>query len=879
VAVSSTSLDINTIVSQLMQAESAPLANYDKKTAAFQARAAALNQVSAAVGVFQGALTSLNQPATFQGLSASSANKDILSGTAGNGAVPGRYKVNVTQLAQAQSLKTSGFATTTATIGSGTPTTLTFQFGTVTGGTFGATGAALGAGAAGGGIGNGSLSLNGIAISTGPTTRSARALAEAINAQSDKTGVVATAGTTTTQSGLFDNFGQVSMDNGASYALSVGGVQLASLNSSSAPLTATDLDTALASAGTRNALAAANITVSGSAEDGTLQFTASDGSTIDITETVTGTVRGGIGKDPADANAGSTFSATAGVTLRSNDGNQIVVGGTNPAAAGFTAGSVGSHLDSAFSLNGAINSKTITLEAGDQSLQGIRDAINKADMGVTATIVSDGSAKPYHLVLTSNKTGEATTMKISVAGEDGDAGDPAIAAMLGYDPAGVQNLTQTAGAQSTKLNMNGIEIKSDSTTVTDAIQGVTLDVTSLGSTTLTVSKDTAAITTAVNDFVKAYNDLNKTITGLTSYNAETGTGGILQGDASVRSIQSQLRRQISAVMEGTGGKLNSLTQIGIGFQQDGSLKVDSTKLNKAITENAADFGGLFAAMGSTTDNIIKFDKSSAATKPGTYAISITSLATQGNLVSSAALTGSTTIAPNTVWRVTLNQTDPVTESKTQEIKLQAGTYSNDDLAALIRSAINGNSTFAGAGDTVEASVGDDGRLTLSSSKYGDVSNISIAGVSGSPVDSIFGGATPTKGKDVEGTIGGVAATGNGQSLTAAPGSSAEGIQVSITGGLVGDRGSVTFSQGFAYQLNNLATGFVGKDSLLKSKTDGLNASIKSVAEQRSRFETRLESMEKRYRAQFVALDAMLASMQSTSNYLTQQLATLSANWG
>lgn len=873
-------LDINGLVSQLMQQESAaPLANFEKKTLALQARSAAYAQVSTAVSTFQSALTKLNTPATFQGLGANASNKDVLSGTAGAGAVPGKYKINVTQLAQAQSLKTNGYASTTSTIGAGAPTTLTFQFGTATGGTFGATGNALSLAAASSGIGNGSLSLNGVSIGTGPTTRSARALAEAINAQSDKTGVVATAGATTTTAGMFNNFGQVSVDAGASYALSVGGVQLANLTPGSAPLTGAGLDTALASASTRNALAAANITVSGSAADGTLQFSAADGATIDVTETVTGTVRGGIGRADTAVNTGATVTATAGVTLRSNDGNQIVVGGTNPAAAGFTAGSVGTHMGAGFSLNGAINSKTITLGAGDQSLQGIRDAINKGDMGVTATIVSDGSAKPYHLVLTSNKTGEATTMKITVGGEDGAAPDPALAAMLGYDPAGAQGMTQTAGAQSTKLNMNGIEIKSDSNTVSEAIQGVTLDVTAIGSSTLTVSKDTAAITTSVNEFVKAYNELNKTIGGLTAYNSETQKGAVLQGDASVRAIQSQMRKQISAVMEDTGSKLTSLSQIGISFQKDGSLQVNSTALNKAITDNAADFGGLFAAMGSTTDNLIKFDKSGAATKAGTYAINITSLATRGNLASSAALGASTTIAPNTVWSVTLNQTDPVTETRTQEIKLQAGTYSKDDLAAMIRSAINGNSTFSGAGDTVEAEVGDDGRLTLSSSKYGDMSNIAIAGISGSSVDSIFGGAVPTKGADVEGTIGGVAATGNGQSLTAAAGSPAEGIQVSISGGLVGDRGTVTFSQGFAHQLTNLAAGFVGKDSLLQTKTDGLSVSIKSVASQRERFEARLEGIEKRYRAQFVALDAMMTSMQSTSNYLTQQLAALSANWG
>jgi len=870
-------LDIEGIVTKLMQAEAKPLDNYAKKTAALQSKNAALNQVSAAVGAFQGALTSLNQSNTFQGLSALPSNKDILNGTASAGAVPGKYKVNVTQLAQSQSLKTTGLASSTSTIGGTMPTNLTFQFGTVTGGTFGATGTALGLAAAAGGIANGSLSLNGVAISTSPTTRSARALAEAINAQSEKTGVVATAGSTETAADLFAGFGQVSVDSGSSYALSVGGVQLANLNTGSAPLTSADLDTTLASAGTRNALAAANITVSGSAADGTLQFKAADGNTIDVTETVTGTVRGGIKHADTAANAGATTTATAGVTLRSNDGNQILVAGNNPSSAGFTAGSVGSHQGAGFSLNGAINSKTITLAPGDQTLQGIRDAINKADMGVTATIVSDGSSKPFHLVVTSTKTGEATSMKIGVTGEDGEAADPAIAALLGYDPAGVQGMTQTAGAQSTLLNMNGIEIKSDSTSVKDAIQGVTLDVSAVGSSTLTVSKDTAAISTAVNGFVKAYNELNKTMSGLTKYNTETQKGAVLQGDASVRAIQSQLRRQMSTVMEGTGGKLNSLSQVGISFDKDGSLKLDSAKLNKAITDNAADFGGLFAAMGSTTDGLIKFDKSSSATKAGTYSVNIASLATQGTLASSAPLGGTTTIAPNTVWRVTLNDTDPVTDSKTQEIKLPAGTYSKDDLAALLRSSINGNAVFAGAGDTAESKVSEDGTLTLSSSKYGSTSNISIAGVSGSTVDSIFGGAAPSKGADVVGTIGGVAATGNGQSLTAAGGSNAEGIQVSITGGVVGDRGTVTFSQGFAFQLNNLATSFVGNNSLLKSKTDGLNVSIKSVADQAARFETRLESIEKRYRAQFVALDAMMSSMQSTSDYLTQQLASIAAN--
>ena len=868
-------LNVDSLVKSLMSAESAPLDNYDNKTAAYQNKLAAYGKVSAAVASFQGALTSLNSASTFSALSSASSNKDVLTASTSNGAVAGKYKVNVTQLAQAQSLVSGGKASTSAMIGAGAKTTLTFQFGSVTGGSFGSAGSALGLGVAAAGIASGSLTINGTAISTNGTTRSARDLAAVINDESEVTGVVAKAGTTTTAAGLFKDFGTVAVTDG-SYKLSVGGVELASAQGGE-QVDPAAIDKALGQSGTLNALAAANITTTGSAVDGTLQFLAADGSNISVTEAVNGNVSGGIGLAKGSANNGSATTATAGISLGSADGSQITVGGTNPAAAGLAAGSGGSYLGAGFSQDGSQNMGTVTLDAKDQSLQGIRDAINKANIGVTATIVSDGGANPYHLVVTSNKTGEKSAMKIAVGGVDGQPPDAAIASMMGYDPGGAQGLTQTSGAQNTKLTMNGIEVNSSSTTVTDAIQGVSLDVAKLGSSTLTVSKDTGTVSDSINAFVKAYNTLNSTIAGMTGYNAETKTGGVLQGDSSVRAIQSQLRRQLGASVEGLGGKLTTLSQVGISFQKDGSLAVNSTKLNDAIANNFGDIGGLFAAMGSASDGAISFDKSSAATKPGEYAVNITKMATQGKLTGANALSGSTKIASNTTWTVTLNQTTPATETKVQNIAIPAGTYDNTQLAAVLRAAINGNNTFAGAGDTVEASVGADGKLSLASGKYGELSNISIAGVTGTAVSDIFGGASATKGSDVEGTIGGVGATGNGQTLTAAGGSPAEGIQLTIKSGATGDRGSVTFSQGYAYQLTNLATGFTGKDSILQSKTDGLNVSIKSVAAQRDKFSERLTAIEARYRAQFTALDTMLSSMQSTQSYLTQQLAAIAAN--
>jgi flagellar hook-associated protein 2 len=323
--------------------------------------------------------------------------------------------------------------------------------------------------------------------------------------------------------------------------------------------------------------------------------------------------------------------------------------------------------------------------------------------------------------------------------------------------------------------------------------------------------------------------------------------------------------------------MTNLTQVGITFAQDGSLTVDAAKLSTAISKNFGDIAGLFAAAGSASDGGITYNKSGTATQPGEYAVNITHMATQGALTSSSPLSGSTTIASNTTWTVTLNQTDPATDSKVQNIKIPAGTYTNDQLSSMLRAAINGNSTFSSAGDSVEASVDASGNLSISSSKFGESSNIAIASVTGTPVSDLFGSAAPVAGTDVEGTIGGVAATGNGQVLTAADGSKAAGIQLTINSGVAGDRGTVTFSQGYAYALTNLAKSFTGTGSLLASKTDGLNASIKAVADQRDRFSQHLTQVEAMYRAQFTALDTSIASMQSTQSYLTQQLAAIAAN--
>jgi flagellar hook-associated protein 2 len=854
-------LDINGIISKLMQAESLPLQALAKKEASYQAKVSAFGNLSGALSSFQTALGNLNNQATFKAMNATPSDAALFTASATSAASASSYSINVAKLAQAQTLSSTGYASTTATIGSGATTKLTFQFGTLDStGALTKTSAKLGAGVVSGGIAAGSLSINGTTIATDGTTNSAKALAAAINLQTGTTGVTATAASTTTAA--LGPFTGVTTGAGDSYTLNVGGVNIANVAASSS-LSAAALDTAIAdtSAGAVGAqLAAAGITVTGTAAAGTLQFIKSDGSNIDITQTLGGAATGGFG----GFTSGVTQTTTASVTLSST--TTLTVGGSNPAAAGFTAGSgVRSFTQSANQ-----PSASVTIDNTNNSLQGIRDAINKANIGVTASIVSDGSAtNPHHLVIKSNNTGAESSMKISVQ----SGGDPALTSLLAYDhdPAGAPTtLTETSAAQSAALTVNGIAVTSQTNSVNGAIEGVSLDLVKTGSGTLNVANNTASVKSSVDAFVKAYNDLNSTIKKLTSYNSESKQAGILLGDSSVRDIEAQLRKMLSSPATGSNSTLKTLRDVGISISKEGTMSVDSSKLSAAMTKDLSDVGALFSSVGKTTDSLVSFVSAGSTSTPGAYEVYVSKLATQGKVAGSQDLR----LSPITIDTSNRDLTVTV-DGVTASVALTQGTgYTSGEIAALVQSAINGASELSAKGIAVSVTIDASGFLNIASNKYGSESKISV---SGSSVAKLMGTATSTDGIDAAGIIGGVPAKGSGQYLTGADGSPSAGLKLQITGGAVdASRGLITFSKGYAFHLDKLVDGFLGDKGLVSGRTDGLKASIKDVGKQNALLNQRLADIEARYRKQFTALDVAISRMSSTSAYLSQQLAQISA---
>lgn len=227
----------------------------------------------------------------------------------------------------------------------------------------------------------------------------------------------------------------------------------------------------------------------------------------------------------------------------------------------------------------------ITVDGTNNTLEGVRNAINAAKKGVTATIVNDGSANPARLVITSNDSGASNTIRMS-----GIAG-------LDYDPVtNTGGMEQKVAAQDAQIEVDGIAITRSSNTVTDVIAGVTLNLTKadLGNpTTLTVASDTDKIKSNIEAFVKAYNDLSAMIGKQTAYDANAKTAGPLNGDSTMRSVIDRLRSIVVGSVDGSPGGFGRLSDAGISLQADGSLKIDSTKLDAAIKDPTKDISGLF----------------------------------------------------------------------------------------------------------------------------------------------------------------------------------------------------------------------------------------------------------------------------------------------
>lgn len=235
----------------------------------------------------------------------------------------------------------------------------------------------------------------------------------------------------------------------------------------------------------------------------------------------------------------------------------------------------GDTLSFSFATDGVTRNKTITLDSTNASLTGLRNAINDANMGVSATIVNGSNGA--QLILTGS---EGLDNEITLGGSLASA------------------LTQTVAAQDAEFELNGIAATSGTNKVSGVLDGVPLTLNKLGSTTITVTQDnTTGLTTALNSFIEKYNAANTLMKTQGAYDESTKKAGALQGNSTLRDTQNALRNLLFGTTAGGSSKYQRLSDLGIAVQSDGSLKLDSSKLSTALTADATGVANLVAKAG------------------------------------------------------------------------------------------------------------------------------------------------------------------------------------------------------------------------------------------------------------------------------------------
>lgn len=251
--------------------------------------------------------------------------------------------------------------------------------------------------------------------------------------------------------------------------------------------------------------------------------------------------------------------------------------------------------DGTFTANADKVAQTITIDPAKSTLAEIRTAINDANLGVTASIVNDGNGN--RLVISSKDTGLANALKITVNDTDGNHTDNTGLSQLAFDAStgGTMNMTETMPAKNAEMVIDGITIQKASNTISDALEGVTFNLLKANpgtSTTLTVEKDKSGVEAAIKTLVTSYNELEKTISNISRYDTASNQGSVLTGDSTVRMVQNRVRAMLTGNQPVAGG-ISSLSELGISFQKDGTLKLDDSKLSSMLTDPDKNIAAFF----------------------------------------------------------------------------------------------------------------------------------------------------------------------------------------------------------------------------------------------------------------------------------------------
>lgn len=481
---------------------------------------------------------------------------------------------------------------------------------------------------------------------------------------------------------------------------------------------------------------------------------------------------------------------------------------------------------------------------GSTTLADLASRINALDAGISASLITVDSGR-VKLSLQSEDTGDASQFTVT----------------NGLSTMGTFGVVQQGlDAQVTLGTGPGaLVVERSSNVIDDLIDGVTLSLTQTTTSpvTVTVNTDLDAAATKVRDFVNELNSTLSTINSRTRTASEGGTAGPLSNDSTARNLRLSLRSALSGTVAGLTGDVRTASAVGISLNRDGSITLDETKLRDALENDFESVVALFGRQSSSTDSRVTVSRSASSDLDGTHSVSITQAASR------ATVTGSAYSVPGADIGFDITVGD-----KTASITVPTGSTIEAAVEAI-------NDALSEEGITGVSASASGGSIALTAAGYGSSNSFTVAG-------DPWGMAGTYSGTDVAGTIGGIAATGNGRTLSGTD--AYDGLLVSITatqdqvtgaGGTLG-LGTVTINSGLASKFEEFLSGLIETGGVIDRATDRWDAQIKLADSRIEQLEERLDRREAALRRQFTALETAMGRLQGLSSQLAAGLNSLNS---
>ena len=524
-----------------------------------------------------------------------------------------------------------------------------------------------------------------------------------------------------------------------------------------------------------------------------------------------------------------------------------------------------------FTVDSSKTGGTIKIDDSNNSLTGVRDAINKSGLGLKASILSNNGT--YKLLVTA-PSGESSEVEITATEAPGSPG----LASFNFNESAPTMLQQQEGKDAI-IRVNGATVTRSTNHLTDVIDGLEFDLFNKSSSetiNIGISADKATSEKAIRDFVAAYNTFLTDSGKLIGFDKEKKEYGSLRQDPMAKNLVQQVRSLLSVPMSGVAGGFSTLGSLGIRTELDGTLKIDdsteTTSFRSAMDKNFEAVRDLFVPKISSDNAQINLTKYSKLSAPGTYDVVITTQPKQGALSAGAMVS---TFPLDTTGKAYSFEV-AIDGVKTSLITLPTKTFATGaELAADIQSRINADSATAGKVSVNVSFNTNTNKLEFTSSAFGASSNVDFQTVGADMGDLGIAVGAGTPGVDVVGTVGGVAGFGFGNVLLPAIGSKAEGLSLNISEGATS--GKITFSRGFAGTFTNLIDNFLKSNGLIKTRETNIAKDADKVKTDLVAVDKRSDAYRARLQAQFSAMESIVRSLKSTGTFLTGAFKALSGS--